>query len=40
MVTGKKNLTLIISASLKEICQLDNEELMPQNFITKINKGP
>jgi hypothetical protein len=31
---------LIICASLKEIRPKVNEELVPQNFITEINKGP
>jgi hypothetical protein len=31
---------LIICASLKEICLILNEELIPQDFIIEINKGP
>jgi hypothetical protein len=47
-VRMKKNLVftiiytscLIIYASLKEIRLIVNEKLMPQDFITEINKGP
>jgi hypothetical protein len=31
---------LIICARLKEIRLIVNEELMPQDLITEINKGP
>jgi hypothetical protein len=31
---------LIICASLKEIRLIVNEELMPQDLISEINKGP
>jgi hypothetical protein len=31
---------LIICASLKEIRWIVNEELMPQDLISEINKGP
>jgi hypothetical protein len=31
---------LIICASLKEIRLIVNEELMPQDIISEINKGP
>jgi hypothetical protein len=47
MVAGKNTFfmiictsTLIMCASLKEIHPIENEELMPQDFITEINKGP
>jgi hypothetical protein len=46
MVTGKNFYTIIytsyfiICASLKEISLIVNEELMPQDLISEINKGP